>query len=131
MKNESHKVTGIIISKHIKRGAPTSLRVEYKCGYGRTYSEWIYLEHTGYARDKAVKWWIDNIDGYQAKTSEEAQEYFKGIPNTIDSALKMEGLIMKPDAITVRQEEKYTRIISRTFPESDRAAPLRIGLSQP
>lgn len=36
---------------------PPTLCVEYRCGFHQTAREWVCLEHTGYARHKAVAWW--------------------------------------------------------------------------
>jgi DNA repair protein RadD len=56
-----HTVQQVFYSVHTKRGAgenaPKTLRVDYKIGLHHYKSEWICLEHGGYARQKAVAWW--------------------------------------------------------------------------
>jgi DNA repair protein RadD len=56
-----HEVRDINWSVHQKRdapeGAPKSLRVDYRLGLDHWQSEWICVEHDGYARQKAVAWW--------------------------------------------------------------------------
>jgi DNA repair protein RadD len=56
-----HPVQDIFYSVHKKRGAdddaPRTLRVDYKLGFNNYKSEWVCLEHGGYARAKAVAWW--------------------------------------------------------------------------
>jgi len=37
--------------------APKTMRVDYSYGIYKTISEWICLEHDGYARQKARRWW--------------------------------------------------------------------------
>lgn len=52
-----YDVSRVAYSKHLgKSGVPT-LRVDYFSGFLRVASEWVCLEHTGYARQKAEKWW--------------------------------------------------------------------------
>ena len=55
------QVVDVHYSIHIKRGAsddaPRTLRVDYRVGWHEYKSEWICLEHEGYARQKAVAWW--------------------------------------------------------------------------
>jgi DNA repair protein RadD len=33
------------------------MRVDYKVGWNQYKSEWVCLEHDGYARQKAIAWW--------------------------------------------------------------------------
>lgn len=58
---EKHAVQDVFYSVHTKRGAgddaPRSLRVDYKIGWHQYQSEWVCLEHEGFARQKAVAWW--------------------------------------------------------------------------
>ncbi|CAN5265446.1 hypothetical protein BH11PLA2_BH11PLA2_36960 [soil metagenome] len=58
---EKHAVQDVFYSVHTKRGAgddvPKSLRVDYKIGWHQYQSEWVCLEHEGFARQKAVAWW--------------------------------------------------------------------------
>jgi len=49
-----------IFSEHTKYNdpkAPPTMRVEYSVGLGKYQSEWVCPQHTGYARDKFVRWW--------------------------------------------------------------------------
>jgi DNA repair protein RadD len=54
-------VQEINYSVHTKRGAPRdapkSFRVEYRIGFNNWHSEFVCLEHDGYARQKAIAWW--------------------------------------------------------------------------
>lgn len=60
--NERLSVRDIFYSVHVKRGAdedaPKTMRVDYKVGWHEYKSEWICLEHEGYARWKAEQWWL-------------------------------------------------------------------------
>lgn len=54
-------VRDVFYSVHNKRGAkhdaPKSMRVDYKVGWHDYKSEWVCVEHDGYARQKAIHWW--------------------------------------------------------------------------
>jgi len=48
-------VDSIRYSIHQKKGSPSSLRVQYQSGLN-SFSEWICIEHSGYAKAKAMAW---------------------------------------------------------------------------
>jgi DNA repair protein RadD len=50
-------VDDVSIHLHRKPDKPDSLRVQYRCGLTMV-SEWVCLDHTGYARQKAGQWWM-------------------------------------------------------------------------
>lgn len=56
-----YTVLDIHYAVHVKRDAPDdaprTMRVEYRIGWNKYISEWVCLEHTGYARGKAETWW--------------------------------------------------------------------------
>jgi DNA repair protein RadD len=56
-----YSVRDVLYGVHKKRGsnddAPRSLRVDYKVGWNEYKSEWVCLEHAGYARQRAIAWW--------------------------------------------------------------------------
>lgn len=61
IKPTRHEVSRVSYSRHIgKSGIPT-LRVDYFSGFLRVASEWVCLEHTGYARQKAERWWAQRF----------------------------------------------------------------------
>lgn len=66
-------------SEHRKRGSaegdPRTLRVDYKVGkLGQIRSEWVCLEHDGFARGKAERWWKMRSDDPCPRTVERALE---------------------------------------------------------
>ncbi len=101
---ETHAVQEVIYSVHTKRGAgedaPKSLRVDYKIGWHRWKSEWVCLEHEGYARGKAVAWW--------------RQRSKLPVPTTASHAVEIAktGGLADTKSITVRSVtgEEYDRI---------------------
>ncbi|USE34115.1 hypothetical protein [Endozoicomonas sp. SCSIO W0465] len=54
---EWFEVDEVIYSIHEKFGKPPSIQVSYRCGL-ETIREWICFQHGGYARQKAVMWWV-------------------------------------------------------------------------
>jgi DNA repair protein RadD len=102
---EKYTVHDVYYGVHVKRvaseGAPKSLRVDYKIGWRRWKSEWICLEHTGYARQKAIAWW--------------KQRSHHPVPATVDEAVAIAraGGLAPTLEITVRSVtgEEFDRII--------------------
>ena len=56
-----YPVEDVAYSVHTKHGAPPdhprTMRVEYRIGFNRWVSEFICVEHAGWARKKAESWW--------------------------------------------------------------------------
>lgn len=77
-----------------KRGKPTSLRVSYFCGL-RMFKEFVCLEHEGFARRKAERWWLDRAPALAPDGSPVP------LPATIDQALQFVGLLRIPRRIRV------------------------------
>ncbi len=92
-------------NQHIKKkapeGAPTTLRVEYRIGFNDFQSEYICLEHTGFARTKAEAWW-------KKRSDLPCQD---NVPEALDVA--MYGKLAEPTAITIRSEsgKKFDEIV--------------------
>lgn len=85
-----------------------SLRVSYyyEGMHHFPVSEWVCLEHTGYAREKAVAWW--------SKRSAVPP------PESVEDALTIihECQFRRPSQIRVKREGKYLRVIGCKFSES-------------
>lgn len=101
-KPEVYTVENVRYSLHIKEGKPKSLRVEYVCdsiGINK-FSEWVCIEHEGFAKKKAEKW---------------IEKRYHGKINTVTEALLVCDEFEKPLKIVVDINEKFPRIISYTF----------------
>lgn len=100
-----YEVIDVVYRIHRKRdaeeGAPRCLRVDYLIGLERWQSEFICIEHSGYARRKAELWW--------------QQRCLEPCPTTAEEALDLAdaGLLASAERITVRSiaGEKYDRIL--------------------
>jgi DNA repair protein RadD len=102
---EKHDVTDVYYCVHVKRGAkpgdPRTMRVEYRLGITTTQSEWICINHSGYAFEKARHWWRKRSKLPMPDTVEEAV------------ALARSGALCETRSITIRSVagEKYDRIV--------------------
>jgi DNA repair protein RadD len=110
---ETWTVNRVTWARHTKKGggdAPPTLRIDYDCTKGegdmkQTISEYICLEHTGYARTKAGLWWQARSLSY--------------CPNDVSEAIDMldRGACRMPVTITTEMDGKYFRIKSVEFAE--------------
>ncbi|MGE3805988.1 MAG: helicase-related protein [Gemmataceae bacterium] len=102
----TYPVEEVLYSVHHKRGAgpdaPRTMRVQYRVGWHTFVSEWICVEHEGYARDKAERWWSRRS---HLPTPDNAEEAVR---------LAEAGALCEPASITVRSDpdSKYDRITS-------------------
>jgi DNA repair protein RadD len=100
-----YEVTDVAYSVHVKRdapeGHPRTLRVDYQVGWNQWQSEWVCVEHTGYARAKAEAWWRRRSLSPAPRSAE------------IAVACGEAGGLAKPLKITVRSVpgERYDRIV--------------------
>lgn len=107
--NTEHDVHDVFYRIHRKRDAeedaPRCLRVDYMIGLEHWQSEFICIEHSGYARRKAEAWWRERC--------------LDPCPTTVDEALDLAelGLLAVPESITVRSiaGQKYDRIIKQSL----------------
>ena len=77
------------------------MRVDYRIGFNRWQSEWICVEHTGYARHKAELWWRRRSNVPVPETAEDAVYYAQS------------GALAETKSITVRSVagEQFDRIV--------------------
>ncbi len=111
-----YDVQDIIYRIHRKRDAdedaPRCLRVDYMIGLERWQSEFICIEHSGYARRKAEAWWSERCLDPCPSNAEEA----------VDMAGS--GLLAATETLSVRSisGQKYDRIIKQTLGDIPNAA---------
>ena len=100
------EVRDITYSVHTKKdadeSAPKTLRVDYRLGLDYWVSEWICIEHTGWARRKAEQWWKARSPDPPPDTAQEAAD------------LANNGALAHTEFVTVRSVagEKFERIHS-------------------
>jgi DNA repair protein RadD len=89
-----------IYAKHQKPGAPASLRVTYFSGL-KKFEEFVCLEHAGFARKKAVDWWLKRMS--------------EKIPSCVDDALGYISELRVVKRIEVIVNRKYPEIVNHEF----------------
>ena len=94
-------VHGISYSRHDKLGGRPSLKVTYSCGL-TSYSEWVCIEHQGYARQKATDWWRKRAPGLP-------------VPLSVNEAIAQAGRLARPSAISVRPSGRYLEVSGYSF----------------
>jgi DNA repair protein RadD len=111
-----YEVRDIAYRIHQKRDAeedaPRCLRVDYMIGLDHWQSDFVCIEHTGYARRKAEAWWRERCLDPCPTTAEEALD------------LADAGLLAPTDVIVVRSiaGQKYDRILKQTLGEIPNSA---------
>lgn len=109
--DRKYDVQNVSYYVHYKReappDAPRTLRVEYQVGWQQHRSEWVCIEHSGYARLKAEKWWAKRCSMPAPLSVEEAVQ------------LAEAGALCQTKTITTRQKagEKYEQIIAHELGE--------------
>lgn len=95
------------VASHTSRSSGmTTLRADYVCGL-RTYSEYVCLEHEGFARRKAEQWWKAIVgSGPVPRTVHHAVEFFRET-----GAPEVTTIEVKPDG-------KYERVVGHVLSES-------------
>ena len=102
-------VHGVSYSRHDKLGGLPSLKVTYSCGL-TSYSEWVCIEHQGYARQKATDWWRKRAPGLP-------------VPLSVDEAIAQAGHLARPSDISVRPSGRYFEISGYRFDPCAKPAP--------
>lgn len=93
-------VRDIAYRVHVKgEGLPQSMRVDYVVDLGERISEWVCVEHDGFARTKAVAWW-------------EARSH-DPFPSDARHAVAIaeSGGLATPETITTQKDGKWTRVV--------------------
>jgi DNA repair protein RadD len=86
------------------------MRVEYVCGLA-THREWVCLEHGGYPREKAVKWWRRRLPGSR-------------VPTTVGEALnRADQELPKPAQIAIKPSGKHPEIVDAWFEDDLQRLP--------
>ena len=97
---QERAVRSVEYKVHVKgEGLPQSLRVDYIVDLGERISEWVCVEHDGFAKAKAVEWW-------RARSHDPFPENAKHA-----KAIAEAGGLVEPDTIITKKDGKWTRVI--------------------
>lgn len=100
-----HAITRVDYRRHAKPGKPPSLRADYWVGIRLVASEWVCLEHEGYAREKAAQWW--RARGHTPT------------PQSVDEAIARLPELIDPLRIHTRQAGPHTEIVRHEFDRTE------------
>lgn len=99
-----YEVSRVGYACHKKPGSPDSMRVDYFSGIRRVASEWVCLQHGGFAGEKARGWWM--------------RRAFDAAPATVAEALAQTCNLSTPSAVIVSEIGKYPEIIKFEWEET-------------
>lgn len=102
-KPEWHVVRDLSYNVHKKHGSPDSLRVIYGITPYYSVSEWVCFNHDGYAREKAVSWWLKRAQ--------------KPAPRSVEEAMSRRHEIKRAYRICVKKDGKWDRVTLYDFTE--------------
>lgn len=95
------EVDGVRYYLHHKDGSPSSVRVEYDCGF-TVHKQWACFDHEGFARQKAEAWW-QRTAGTQIPRS------------TAEAIARAKAECRIPHAIQVRPSGRFFEVIGQRF----------------
>lgn len=113
---ETLPVDHVTYHVHTKRGAdentPKTLRVDYHLDLASVQSEWVCVEHTGFAFDKACRWWAKRCQFPMPDTAVEAVQYAEHglLANTLEIEIKKKRGDKFAEIVRHELEEKPTGI---------------------
>lgn len=102
-------VDNVSYSRHEKMGGLSSLKVTYSCGI-KSYSEWVCIEHQGYARQKAAQWWRKRAPDCP-------------VPLSVDEAILQVKSLKRPSVISVCPAGRYVEVSGYRFDPCPTSTP--------
>ena len=107
----TYPVDNVTYAVHKKDGSPDSLRVEYWSGMKIVAREWVCIEHSGFAGEKARGWyWKRKPQGFGA---------YPGAVSQLMEWINGGFLLATPSTITVNETGKYPEIVRFTFEQNE------------
>lgn len=116
---ETFTVSRVDYNKHASRDRfkPPSLKITYYCNGGlNIFTEWLCLEHDGFARKKARDAWrnLESAGRFDNQLSDP--------PETVDEALQRLDHLKTPVGIRVLLRPKFPEVVGYTF--GDEGVPI-------
>lgn len=111
----TYNIARVTYSEHKNRkdpSKPPTLKVTYWTGMKPICSEWVCIEHGGFARTKAEQWWHSRINAPIPLPK----------PLTVDDALAQTEWLMKPKQVVVREGNQWPELIRCIFEQADEQA---------
>lgn len=104
---EVFEVDHITCRKYQKQGRPDSIKVTYYCNL-QAFSEYVCLEHDGYAARKAKIWWRD-------RARSPIYENGVPVPGTTAEALLLLDRLQVPTHLRIWINKQYPEILAHCF----------------
>lgn len=104
----TYNVARVTYSEHQNRkdaSKPPTLKVSYWSGMKLICSEWICIEHSGFAKTKADRWWYERINTPVPLPR----------PMAVVDALAQTEWLRTPEKIVVREGDKWPELIRCIF----------------
>lgn len=115
---QRYRVEGVDYRRHEKIGKPPSMRVVYFCeaegndapllASRMSVSEWVCLEHMGYAFKKACEWWKSHHRDHTKPVNIK-------VPANITEALSRTAELRVPSHIYVKRDGQFMRVVSAVY----------------
>jgi DNA repair protein RadD len=100
-------VDHITYSRHEKLGRPPMVKVTYYCGL-RSFSEYVCIEHEGFAQRKARQWWRE-------RSSFNSNDKGSPFPISTDAALEQSSALFTATHLRVWVNKQYPEILAHCF----------------
>lgn len=108
------KVHSITYTHHHKTGKPTSLKVTYKTQLGQQFHDWVTIDHSGWARERALNWVRQRMNPSVGKQPTDLK--------TLSDAVMR---LTQPVSITVDfRDPKFPKVMDVKFAETPAEAPI-------
>ncbi len=102
---EVHQVHDVFATRHVKKGSPDSLKIQYRCGV-EMFREWICLDHSGFAGHKAAIWWRNRWMPLTGKKKE-----LPTVGEALENMLLTQEILDWTKTITVKKNGKFNEIV--------------------
>lgn len=97
---EEYKVDHLTYSLHTKEGKPPMMKVSYYCNL-QMFTDYVCIEHQGYARQRAKRWWSERSES--------------PVPDTTEQALSSTHLLRPATSIRVWVNKRYPEIMAYCY----------------
>jgi len=121
------EVTYTSASRHRKEGRPDSVKLSYFDGLGYVASEWLCIEHGGFATKKALERIVEFIAVEEDGQGLADAGIFNSTDNLLESLTTMEHVWRWPIAIHIRKNDGFTEVTKREFNARTTAGNERIN----
>jgi DNA repair protein RadD len=102
----TYKVDDVFISRHVKDGSRDSIRIQYRSGM-MFFSEWVCLDHDGYAGIRAQNWWRKRMGPTKQQVT---------VKMALENFLFPQALAEWTKTVTVKKAGKFFEILAYNRP---------------